>query len=81
MLVDGTILVTEDGADLVGVEGLLVKRPSTWTRRVEIRRGYARIAGVRVPVSMQSTARVLIVGTSTFSMTYEYESVNGEPAR
>jgi hypothetical protein len=81
MLVDGTILVTEDGADLVRVEGLLVKRPSVWTRRVEIQRHYARIAGVRVPVSMQSTARVLLVGTSTFSMTYEYESVNGEPAR
>jgi hypothetical protein len=79
LLVDGTILLTHDAADLVQVEGFLVKRPSFWTRRVEVVRRYARLGGVRVPTSLHSTAKVLIVGTSTFSMTYEYESINGAP--
>jgi hypothetical protein len=78
MLIDGSILLTRQGADLVRVEGLLVKRPSFWTRRVEVVRRYARIAGVRVPISMDSTADVLIAGRSTFSMTYAYEAINGE---
>jgi hypothetical protein len=76
MLVDGALLLTGDG-DLVRVEGTLVKRPSFWTRRVDVRREYGRINGVRVPLRMQSTARVLVVGTSEFEMTYAYESVNG----
>jgi hypothetical protein len=70
--------VTAADADLVRVEGVLIKRPSFWTRKVEVVRRYARLRGVRVPVAMQSTAHVLIVGTSTFSMTYEYQAINGE---
>lgn len=81
MLVEGSMLLTQEAGDLVRVEGWLVKRPSAWTRRVEVVRRYARIAGVRAPVSMHSTAQVLMVGASTFSMTYEYESVNGEPVK
>lgn len=44
---------------------------------MRIERRYARIGGVRVPISMTSTADVLIVGQSTFAMTYCYEEVNG----
>lgn len=76
MLVVGSILLTDDNADLVSIEGRLVKRPSFWTRRVDVVRRYARIAGVRVPVSMESKAEVLIAGRSTFSMQYEYEAIN-----
>jgi hypothetical protein len=76
MMVDGCILLTEDQAELVSVEGRLVKRPSFWTRRVDIVRRYTRLAGVRVPISMESTADVLFAGRSTFSMRYEYEAVN-----
>jgi hypothetical protein len=79
MMIDGSIMLTSADADLVRVEGLLVKRPSFWTRRVEVVRDYARVAGMRVPVSMTSTADVLFVGKSTFEMRYEYESVNGKP--
>jgi hypothetical protein len=79
MLVEGSILLTEHDGDLVRVEGRLIKRPSFWTRRVEVVREYERMNGVRVPVSMQSTAHVLVVGRSTFSMTYEYEAINGAP--
>ena len=78
LLVKGSIVLTRDEADLVRLEGTLVKRPSFWTRRVDVVRQYARVAGIRVPVSMASTADVLIAGRSTFSMDYEYESVNGQ---
>jgi hypothetical protein len=77
MLVEGSILLTNDQADLIRVEGLLVKRPSFWTRRVHIVRRYERVAGVRVPIAMGSTADILFSGHSTFSMDYEYEIVNG----
>jgi hypothetical protein len=76
LLIAGSILLTEDQADLVRVEGRLVKRPSFWTRRVHVVRQYARVDGVRVPVAMESTADVLLVGRSTFSMRYEYEAIN-----
>lgn len=79
LLVDGRILLTEEG-DLVRLEGLLVKRPSFWTRRVEVIRRWARLNGVRVPVAMESVADVLIAGRSTFAMTYTYESINSRPA-
>jgi hypothetical protein len=78
-LVEGRILLTETDGDLVRVEGFLIKRPSIWTRQVEVVRRYARIDGVRVPLAMESTARVLMFGKSTFSMAYEYESINGRP--
>lgn len=78
LLVDGSILLTADQADLVSIEGRLVKRPSFGTRRVDVVRRYARLAGVRVPVSMESTADVRLGGHSTFSMLYEYEAINGE---
>jgi hypothetical protein len=79
MLIDGSILLTDPDGDLARVEGSLIKRPSIWTREVQVVRRYERINGIRVPVSMQSTARVVIVGRSTFSMVYEYASINGVP--
>jgi hypothetical protein len=78
-LVNGAMFLRPGSGDLVRVEGRLSKRPSFWTRQVDIVREYARIAGVRVPVSMESTAQLLIIGTSHFSMTWEYESINGMP--
>lgn len=77
LLMEGTMLLTHDEADLLAIEGRLVKRPSFWTRKVDIVRRYGRVAGFRVPVSMDSTAEVLLAGRSTFSMQYEYESING----
>lgn len=79
LLVDGAILVTPDEADLVRIEGRLARSPSFWTSRVEVRREYARIAGVRVPVRVESRAWVKIAGVSNFVMTYEYEEINGRP--
>jgi hypothetical protein len=78
MLVNGAIVIESDSADLVRVEGELSQRPSFWTRRVHVVREYERVAGVHVPISMKSTADVLIVGTSSFSMTYRYSEINGK---
>jgi hypothetical protein len=79
MLVNGALFIEADSADLVRIEGELSKRPSFWTRRVRVTREYERLEGVHVPVSMSSTADVLIVGASTFSMTYRYTEINGKP--
>ena len=78
LLVNGSVFVNPDDADLVRVEGKLSRTPSFWTRRVEVVRRYERINGVRVPVAIESIAQVLIAGRSTFKMTYEYEAINGE---
>ena len=78
LLVDGSIFVNPDDGDLVRVEGRLSKAPSFWTRRVEVVRHYRRIHGVRVPVAIESVASVLIAGRSTFKMTYQYETINGQ---
>jgi hypothetical protein len=78
LLITGSVFVNPADSDLVRVEGRLSKTPSFMTRRVDVVRTYGRIAGVRVPVVIESVAQVLIAGRSTFRMTYEYESINGE---
>lgn len=77
MLIDGSMLLASDTGDLLSVEGRLIKAPSFWTRRVDVTRRYTRIGGVRVPSLMESQAQVRILGASTFSMSYEYASING----
>jgi hypothetical protein len=77
-MVDGAIHLNPDDGELVRMEGRLTKTPSIWTRRVEIVRWYQRIAGFRMPTALESVANVRIAGVSTFRMTYEYESVNGQ---
>ena len=81
MLIEGTLFLAGDTGDLVRIEGQPSDRPSFWTRHVKIVREYSRVAGVRVPVSMHSTADVLIVGASMFSMTYTYTEINGSPVQ
>ncbi len=77
LLVDGRA-VLNDGGDLVRIEGTLSKNPSFWTSLVNIVRRYARIGGVRVPVSTETTAKVKFVGTAQMDVLYDYQSVNGE---
>jgi hypothetical protein len=81
MLIDGSLFLKPDSSELVRVEGALAARPSFWTRKVHIVREYAEIAGVHVPISMRSVADVLIVGSSTFEMTYAYDEINGQPVK
>jgi hypothetical protein len=76
-LIDGAVYITDTDADLVRVEGKLAKSPSFWTRRIEVVKQYARVAGLRVPVRVDSTAQIRFAGESTMTMTYGYEMING----
>jgi hypothetical protein len=78
MLVEGRA-VLNDGGDLLRVEGKLSKNPSFWTSLVNIVRRYARIGGVRVPVAIETTAKVKFVGTAQLEVLYDYETINGKP--
>jgi hypothetical protein len=78
LLIEGFIFVLPEDGELRRIEGRLSKNPSLWTRRVDIIRRYERIGGVRVPVLFETMAHVLIAGHSTFRMTYEYETINGQ---
>jgi hypothetical protein len=78
LLVEGAIFLEADDAAIARIEGRLSKAPSFWTRKVEVVRSYRQMSGVRVPVSIESVAHVLIAGRSTFKMTYQYETINGQ---
>jgi hypothetical protein len=77
LLVNGSAFLRPDDGDLVRVEGALSRTPSFWTRKVEIVRRYDRIAGVRLPVAFESVASIRMAGQATFTMSYEYRTVNG----
>jgi hypothetical protein len=78
LMIDGSIYLNPDDGELVRMEGQLTKTPSFWTRRVEIVRWYQRIAGFRMPTALESVANIRLAGVSTFRMTYDYESINGQ---
>jgi hypothetical protein len=79
VLVEGRMVLSPDGSDLLRVEGRLAKNPSFWTSRVNVTRHFAKIDGVRVPVSTESIAKVKFAGHSRLDVSYEYESINGRP--
>lgn len=77
-LVAGVMMLRPDRGELIRVEGRLAKNPSFWVRNVDIVRTYERIAGVVVPVAMDSKAHIRFFGAATFRMTYSYSEVNGQ---
>jgi hypothetical protein len=79
LLVDGRMVLSGDGSELLRVEGRLSKNPSFWTSLVNVIRRYARLDGVRVPIATESTARVKFAGLSHFDVHYEYETINHRP--
>lgn len=79
LLVDGRMVLSQDGRDLLRVEGRMAKNPSFWTSLVNVIRHYARLDGVRVPVAIESVAKVKFVGVSRMDVRYEYETINGRP--
>ena len=79
MLLDGRMVLTPDSNELVRVEGKLAKNPSFWTSLVNVVRHFAKVDGVRVPVSTESIAKVKFAGQSRLDVSYEYESINGRP--
>ena len=78
LLVDGVMTLDPEG-DLLSVEGQLSKSPSFWTTKVHVVRRYGRVAGVRVPISLESSASVRIAGTSRMTIAYRYSEINGVP--
>jgi len=76
LLVDGRMVLDSDG-QVVAVEGRLAKNPSFWTSLVNVIRRFARIDGVRVPISTESTAKLKFAGLSRMDVQYEYETING----
>jgi hypothetical protein len=79
LLVDGRMVLSQDGSQLLRVEGRLSKNPSFWTSLVNVIRHYARIDGVRVPIATESTAKVKFAGVSHLDVHYEYDTINGRP--
>jgi hypothetical protein len=78
-LVNGAALLTAASGNLVRIEGRLSKSPSFWVRWASVSRSYAPIGGSMMPVAVDSTADVRIAGLSTFTMTYDYQTVNDLP--
>ncbi len=74
-LIAGRMFLTIDG-DLVRVEGRLAKNPSFWVTRVNVVRSYRRINGVPMPVSLDTTAQLRLLGSSALRMTYRYAQVD-----
>ncbi len=79
LLVDGRMVLSADGRDLLRVEGRLSKNPSFWTSLVNVIRHYARVDGVRVPIATETTAKVKFAGLAYLDVHYEYETINGRP--
>jgi hypothetical protein len=77
-LVDGVAVLAPHSGDLLKVEGRLSKSPSFWVRWVDVSRRYRSIAGSVMPVAIESTADVRIAGVSTFEMTYDYQTIDGQ---
>lgn len=75
-LVAGTLTVSADGHPVL-LQGRLAKSPSFWVRSVTIVKRYERIAGVSLPVVIESLADVKMFGKSSFAMRYDYTAVNG----
>jgi hypothetical protein len=74
-------LLLEPGSGLITrLEGRLVKSPSFWLRDVDLTYRFAHVAGHVVPIEMTSAGRVRMFGRSNFRMTYDYVSIDGQPA-
>ena len=65
ILVAGTMFLQPEDGRLVRLQGQLAKSPSFWIKKVDIIRSYDRIAGVVVPIALESTAQVRFLGTAT----------------
>jgi hypothetical protein len=79
-IVNGSLLFDPATGLLTQLQGRLVKSPSFWLRDVDVTWKFAHVRGYVVPVEMQSTGRVRMLGRSNFTMTYDYESIEGRPS-
>jgi hypothetical protein len=79
VLVAGTMFLQPIDGDLVRLKGRLAKSPSFWVKDVDIVRSYERIGSAVVPVALESTAHVRLLGPATLRMTYDYSEIDGQP--
>jgi hypothetical protein len=79
LLLVGRMVINEQGTELLRVEGRLSKNPSFWTSTVDVVREFARLDGVRVPVSTDTVAKLKFAGTSRMDVRYDYETINDRP--
>lgn len=81
LLVIGAMFLNPANGDLVRIEGRLAKSPSFWVKHVNVVRLYERVQGALLPVALESTAQMRLLGPSTFRMTYRYAVIDGRPVR
>jgi hypothetical protein len=77
-LIAGRMFLTIDG-DLLRIEGRLARNPSFWVTRVNVVRSFQRINGVLMPVALDTTAQLRLLGSSVLRMTYRYTNVDERP--
>jgi hypothetical protein len=80
-LLDGSFVVTPETADLVRVEGRLVRNPSFWVTRVDVVRHYRRICGHRAVVRIESVSRLRLLGPVRLTVDFDYEMIEGNELR
>jgi hypothetical protein len=78
-LIVGRMFLSLFDGDLVRVEGRLARNPSFWVTRVDIVRSYQRINGARMPVLLETTAQLRLLGSSALRMTYRYSHIDTHP--
>jgi len=78
-LINGRMFLTTVNGDLVRVEGRLARNPSFWLTRVNVVRSYRRIEDVVMPVSLETNARLRLLGSSSLRMTYRYSHIDERP--
>jgi len=74
-LIQGEIWVDAEDWGIVRVQGSPSKRPSFWTRKIQIDRRFKRIDGMWLNSSLESISDILIAGRSTLNIQYSYEAV------
>lgn len=79
-IVNGALFFDREIGLASRIEGRLVKSPSFWIRDVDIVYKFAHLNGHILPVEMTSSGRVRMLGRSSFTMIYEYASIDGRPA-
>jgi len=79
-LIAGRMLLTRDEGEIVRLEGRLAKNPSFWVTRVDVVRSYQAVSGVILPVSLETTAQLRLLGSSKLGMTYRYSHVDEHAA-
>ena len=77
----GHVFLQPSTGDVVRIAGRLAKNPSFWISQVDVEWLYARVDNkdTVMPVALSSTAKVKMFGPSTFHMSYDYLSIDGEP--